>query len=52
MTLNISNNARKTSERTGMSQQALVNTLLNERQPRQTQPIQNQPQPVGEWGQK
>ena len=53
MKLEISNNAKVNNrERTAMSQQSLVNTLLAEKQPVQAQPIQPvQPvQPVTEWG--
>ena len=50
MKLEISNNAKANNrERTAMSQQALVNTLLSEKQPVQPQPIQPV-QPVTEWG--
>ena len=57
MELKISNNAKKDKQtRTAMSQQALVNALLSEKQPT-AQPQQNvQPQnnvaPVKEWGGK
>ena len=54
MKLEISNNAKVNNrERTAMSQQSLVNTLLAEKQPAQpTQPAQSiaQPAPVKEWG--
>lgn len=54
MKLQISNNAKKDKQtRTAMSQQALVNSLLSEKQPVQAQPApqQAQPiQPVTEWG--
>ena len=53
MELKISNNAKVNNrERTAMSQQALVNSLLSEKQPTQPQPIQPtaQPAPVTEWG--
>lgn len=52
MELKISNNAKANNkERTAMSQQALVNSLLSEKQPTQptTQPIA-QPAPVKTWG--
>ena len=51
MELEISNKARVNNrERTAMSQQALVNSLLSEKQPTQpAQPIA-QPAPVKEWG--
>lgn len=52
MELKISNNAKANNiERTAMSQQALVNSLLNEKQPTQpaTQPTA-QPAPVKTWG--
>ena len=50
MELKISNNAKVNNrERTAMSQQSLVNTLLAEKQPVQAQPIQPV-QPVTEWG--
>lgn len=53
MKLQISNNAKKDKQtRTAMSQQALVNSLLSEKQatqPQTAQPVQ-QPQPVTEWG--
>lgn len=50
MELKISNNAKKDkTDRTAMSQQALVNSLLSEKQA--TQPANIQPvQPVTEWG--
>lgn len=54
MELKISNNAKKDKQtRTAMSQQALVNTLLSEKQPT-AQPQQNvQPvQPAQSWGGK
>ena len=56
MKLEITNNAKVNNrERTSMSQQALVNTLLAEKQPVQAQPIQPaqpvaQPAPVKTWG--
>ena len=54
MELKISNKARVNNrERTAMSQQSLVNTLLAEKQPTQpSQPVQPtaQPAPVKEWG--
>ena len=53
MELKISNNARvNNKERTAMSQQSLVNTLLSEKQAVQSQPVQPtaQPAPVKEWG--
>ena len=52
MELKISNNAKANNrERTAMSQQALVNTLLSEKQAVQPQPQNIQPvQPVKEWG--
>ena len=51
MELKISNNAKvNNKERTAMSQQSLVNTLLAEKQAVQpAQPIA-QPAPVKEWG--
>ena len=52
MELKISNNAKANNkERTAMSQQSLVNTLLAEKQAVQpvAQPIA-QPAPVTEWG--
>ena len=53
MKLEISNNAKvNNKERTAMSQQALVNSLLSEKQP-VAQPIAQpvaQPAPVTEWG--
>ena len=52
MELKISDNAKVNNrERTSMSQQALVNTLLAEKQAVQPQPIV-QPAPVKEWGGK
>lgn len=54
MKLQISNNAKvNNKKRTAMSQQALVNALLSEKQPT-AQPQQNvQPvQPVKNWGGK
>ena len=54
MELKISNNAKKDKQpRTAMSQQALVNALLSEKQPT-TQPQQNvQPVlPAQSWGGK
>ena len=52
MELEISNKARVNNrERTAMSQQSLVNTLLAEKQPTQpSQPVNNAVQPVREWG--
>lgn len=54
MKLQISNNAKKDKQtRTAMSQQALVNALLSEKQvvqPNNSQPQQNTIQPVNEWG--
>ena len=52
MKLEISNNAKvNNKERTAMSQQSLVNTLLAEKQAVQPQPQNIQPvQPVTEWG--
>ena len=52
MELKISNNAKANNkERTAMSQQALVNSLLSEKQPTQpSQPINNAIKPVTEWG--
>ena len=54
MELKISNNAKANNrERTAMSQQALVNSLLSEKQPAQPQPQNMQPvRPVTEWGGK
>ena len=54
MELKISNNSKVgNKERTAMSQQALVNSLLSEKQPTQPQPQNIQPvQPVTEWGGK
>ena len=52
MELRISNNAKVNNrERTAMSQQSLVNSLLNEKQAVQpvAQPVA-QPAPVTEWG--
>lgn len=52
MELKISNNAKVNNiERTAMSQQALVNALLSEKQPVQSpaKPVA-QPAPVTEWG--
>ena len=52
MELKISNNAKKDkADRTSISQQALVNSLLNEKQAVQpvAQPIA-QPAPVKTWG--
>lgn len=52
MELKISNNAKVNNrERTAMSQQSLVNSLLSEKQPvaQPAQPIA-QPAPVKEWG--
>ena len=54
MKLEISNNAKVNNrERTAMSQQALVNSLLSEKQPVQSpaQPVA-QPAPVKTWGGK
>ena len=54
MELKITNNAKlNNGKRTAMSQQALVNTLLSEKQPTQpaAQPIA-QPAPVKNWGGK
>ena len=53
MELKISNNAKANNrERTAMSQQSLVNTLLSEKQAVHPQPIQPvaQPAPVQTWG--
>ena len=53
MKLEITNKAKVGNrERTAMSQQSLVNTLLAEKQAVQPQPIQPtaQPVPVKEWG--
>ncbi len=52
MELKISNNAKKDkADRTAMSQQSLVNSLLAEKQPTQQQPIQPvNIQPVTQWG--
>lgn len=54
MELKISNNAKVNNrERTAMSQQSLVNTLLSEKQAVQPQPQNIQPvQPVQNWGGK
>ena len=53
MELKISNNAKvNNQERTAMSQQSLVNTLLAEKQAAQPQPQNIQPQPVQSWGGK
>ena len=54
MKLEISNNAKvNNKERTAMSQQSLVNTLLAEKQAVQPQPQNIQPvQPVQNWGGK
>ena len=54
MTLEISNNAKvNNKERTAMSQQSLVNTLLSEKQAVQPQPQNIQSvRPVTEWGGK
>ena len=52
MELKISNNAKVNNrERTAMSQQSLVNSLLSEKQPvaQPAQPIA-QPAPVKTWG--
>ena len=54
MELKISNKARVNNiERTAMSQQSLVNTLLADKQPVQSpaQPVA-QPAPVKTWGKK
>ena len=53
MELKISDNSRKyKADRTAMSQQSLVNSLLSEKQPTQPQPVQPiaQPAPVQTWG--
>lgn len=55
MKLQISNNAKKDKQtRTAMSQQALVNSLLSEKQPvptpQQAQATAQPIQPVTEWG--
>ena len=53
MILEISNNSKVNNrERTAMSQQSLVNTLLAEKQAVQPQPAQHiaQPAPVQTWG--
>ena len=53
MELRISNNAKVNNKnRTAISQQSLVNTLLAEKQAVQPQPIQPvaQPAPVKTWG--
>ena len=51
MELKISNKARVNNrERTAMSQQSLVNTLLAEKQAVQPQPVNNAIQPVQKWG--
>lgn len=54
MELKISNGAKANNrERTAMSQQALVNTLLSEKQavqPQPAQPVNNAVKPVTEWG--
>lgn len=54
MELRISNVAKKDkADRTAMSQQSLVNTLLSEKQPTQpSQPVNNAIQPVQNWGGK
>lgn len=54
MKLQISNNAKvNNKKRTAMSQQALVNALLSEKQAVQPQPQNVQPvQPVQNWGGK
>ena len=53
MELKISNNAKANNrERTAMSQQSLVNSLLSEKQP-VAQPVAQpivQPAPVQKWG--
>ena len=53
MELKISDKAKKDkTDRTSMSQQSLVNTLLAEKQAVQPQPAQHiaQPAPVQTWG--
>ena len=52
MELKISSAAKKDkTNRTAMSQQSLVNTLLAEKQPTQpSQPVNNAIQPVQKWG--
>lgn len=54
MELKISNNAKVNNrERTAMSQQSLVNSLLAEKQPVAqpvAQPVNNAIKPVTEWG--
>ena len=52
MELKISNNAKVNNrERTAMSQQSLVNTLLAEKQATQPQPVNNNAiRPVQNWG--
>ena len=53
MEVKIANNAKVNNrERTAMSQQALVNSLLSEKQPVQSpaQPVNNAIKPVTEWG--
>ena len=53
MKLEISNGSKKDkADRTAMSQQSLVNTLLSEKQAVQPQPAQPvaQPAPVKTWG--
>ena len=54
MELKISDKAKKDkTDRTSMSQQSLVNTLLAEKQAVQPQPQNMQPvRPVTEWGGK
>ena len=53
MKLEISNNAKVNNrERTAMSQQQLVNSLLAEKQAVQPQPQNIQPQPIQSWGGK
>ena len=53
MKLEITNNAKTGNrERTAMSQQSLVNTLLAEKQAVQSQPQNIQPQPIQSWGGK
>ena len=53
MELKISSAAKKDkTNRTAMSQQSLVNTLLAEKQAVQPQPQNIQPQPIQSWGGK